>query len=795
MSEVFMVTPSDSYSILVVEDNPDIVIGLQDLLQHDGYQVTVAGLCAEALRLIRRQRFNAVLLDLGLPDGDGADVLKEMQRLDSTVPVIILTAHIAPERTVGSLIKGAFTYITKPYNRDELRQTLRRAIGVKELAVKAERAEHLLSESEDRFRSLVESATDAIILADGRGVIVSWNRAATRLFGYEPEEILGRSLTVLMPFRYRKAHEQGMARMEATGQSRVIGSVVELHGLRKDGAEFPIELSLATWKTTTGSYYSGFVRDTSSRKQTEQALEQLRHLHTLILTQAGEGIYGFDLSGRTTFVNDSAASMLGYKDKELLGRNMHDTFHHTRPDGSPYPLENCPIYAALKDGLVHRVEDDLFWKKDGTGLPVEYVSTPVKEGAEVIGAVVVFRDITDRIRSNQALRASEERLELVIRGSRDGFWDGRVLADEHWSSPRTPIWWSPRVREMLGYSETEFPDILESWSSRLHPDDRDRVFAALTAHIERRVPYDEEYRLLTKHGEYHWFRARGQAIWDADGRVIRMAGSLQSVMDRRQAEEAIRRSEQLLQSVADSTTAVIYVKDTAGRYLLINRRFEQIFGLSAEDIIGHTDHDLFPREIADGFRANDVEVLSRNATIEYEETAPHTDGLHTYISIKLPLHDQAGVPYAICGVSTDITERKRVEQVLRSHESQLGLALKAVDVGTWSWDIVTGRVFWSSRVGRIFGGAEEARALTVTDWLSQVHPDDRDGFADSLRRVKEQQGGNLLLEHRVLRQGGGVLRMVWTGQLIRDQTGRPEHALGTIGAIEEENNLVFDYFS
>jgi DNA-binding NtrC family response regulator len=157
-----MVIPGARYSILVVEDNPDIVIGLQDLLQHDGYDVTVAGTCAAAIALIGQQRFNAILLDLGLPDGDGLDVLKEVQRRDPSLPVIIVTAHIAQERTVGSLVKGAFAYLTKPYNREELRQNLHRAIGVKELAVKAERAEQSLTESEHRFQSLVESATDAI---------------------------------------------------------------------------------------------------------------------------------------------------------------------------------------------------------------------------------------------------------------------------------------------------------------------------------------------------------------------------------------------------------------------------------------------------------------------------------------------------------------------------------------------------------------------------------------------------------------------------------------------------------
>ncbi|MDP3598279.1 MAG: PAS domain S-box protein, partial [Nitrospirota bacterium] len=359
-----MVTGASHHSVLVVEDNQDLVIGLRDLLLHDGYDVTVAGTVAGAIELVRTHRFNAILLDLGLPDGDGIEVLKETQRLDPSLPVVIVTAHISPDRTVGSLTEGAFAYLTKPYHREELRQTLQRAIGVKELRVQAELAAHLLHESESRFRSLVESATDAIVVADSCGHILSWNRSAAALFGYSSNDAIGKPLTLLMPERYRSAHEQGLARMESTGTSRVIGSVVELHGLRKNGAEFPIELSLATWNTTAGKFYSGIIRDISSRKTTEDAL---------------------------------------------------------------------------------------------------------------------------------------------------------------------------------------------------------------------------------------------------------------------------RRSDQILREVANNTTAVIYVKYSDGRYLMVNRRFEKIFNLTTEQIVGHTDHEIFPSHIADKFRTNDLVVLEQRRTVEYEEEAPHSDGAHTYL--------------------------------------------------------------------------------------------------------------------------------------------------------------------
>src|SRR5262245_34447804 len=119
-------------------------MGLQDFLQHEGYDVTIARTVAGAIELVRERRFNAIILDLGLPDGDGLEVLKAAQQLDSSLPIVIVTAHIAQDRTVGALAEGAYAYLTKSYDRKELRQTLHGAVGVQEFTVKVVRTEHML---------------------------------------------------------------------------------------------------------------------------------------------------------------------------------------------------------------------------------------------------------------------------------------------------------------------------------------------------------------------------------------------------------------------------------------------------------------------------------------------------------------------------------------------------------------------------------------------------------------------------------------------------------------------------
>ncbi len=148
---------------------------------------------------------------------------------------------------------------------------------------------------------------------------------------------------------------------------------------------------------------------------TATELETLRRQNELILNSVGEGIYGLDLDGNATFVNPAAAEMIGAAVSDLIGKSMHRVLHHSHADGSHYPRETCPIYAAFKDGAVHRVTDEVFWRHDGTTFPVEYLSTPMRdEQGQLVGAVVTFRDISKRKWAEAILQQTNEALELKV---------------------------------------------------------------------------------------------------------------------------------------------------------------------------------------------------------------------------------------------------------------------------------------------------------------------------------------------------------------------------------------------
>ncbi|MCX6020209.1 MAG: PAS domain S-box protein, partial [Chloroflexi bacterium] len=259
-------------------------------------------------------------------------------------------------------------------------------------------AEEALRQSEERYRLLAENSTDLIAGHRPDGVFLYASAACRRLLGYAPEELIGH-------LAYEFFHPDDLPAPQPEGRSLVevweSGAKV-FRFRRKDGAYLWFETtSRAVRHPVTGAVEEIITvsRDVSERVRIQQELERVSRLNELILASAGEGIYGQDAQGNVTFVNPTAARLLGYTPEELLGQHVHEVLHHSHNDGAPYPAEQCPICAALREGTIHRVEDEVFWRRDGSPFPVEYQSSPAVRDGKIIGAVVVFRDISERKRA------------------------------------------------------------------------------------------------------------------------------------------------------------------------------------------------------------------------------------------------------------------------------------------------------------------------------------------------------------------------------------------------------------
>jgi PAS domain S-box-containing protein len=268
---------------------------------------------------------------------------------------------------------------------------------------------------------------------------------------------------------------------------------------------------------------------------------------------------------------------------------------------------------------------------------------------------------------------------------------------------------------------------------------------------------------------------------DADMmRVLTTVGTqICQFIERKTAEGQHRLGEARLQAILDNSPAVIRVKDIEGRYVLINRRFEQLFHLRREEIIGKSPHDLFPEETAHALRNHDQQVLSALIPLEFEESLPGEGGIFTFISVKFPLLDADGVPYATCGISTDITDRKRAELALRLSQERLALVIQGSSDGVWNWDIATNEVYFSARWKSMLGYADGEVDNHYSAWERLLHPDDRERSLACLQAYLSGQTSTYELGAPAPAQGRRLSldSLPWCGAARRGGQARPHGRL------------------
>ena len=260
-------------------------------------------------------------------------------------------------------------------------------------------AETALRTSEERYRQLVESSLGFICTHDLNGVLLSINSHAAATLGYEPGELVGTPLRNYIDPDHVADYD---AYFEALKQEPDQDHQGRFYLRGKTG-----QLSIVAYRNKLLQFPGAdpFVLshgiDITEQTQAEEELNVLTRQHQSILDSVGDGIWGMDMEGKLTFINRSGAEMLGYSPQELLGRDVHALIHHSHADGTPYPVEECPIIGSSKrEGPLH-VDDDVFWRKDGQSLPVEYVACPLLDSGRVDGIVVAFADVTERRRLNR----------------------------------------------------------------------------------------------------------------------------------------------------------------------------------------------------------------------------------------------------------------------------------------------------------------------------------------------------------------------------------------------------------
>ncbi|HVY71807.1 MAG TPA: PAS domain S-box protein, partial [Verrucomicrobiae bacterium] len=325
-------------------------------------------------------------------------------------------------------------------------------------------------------------------------------------------------------------------------------------------------------------------------------------------------------------------------DHELIRRAMETALR----DHQPYSVVHRAIRPNGEERVVHETAQLVV--DPASGRPLKLVGTT--------------HDITEQRRADEALRQSEERFQLAVRGSDAGLWDVDLVTRK--------VYYAPRFKEMLGYSEDEFPAAQDVFIQFLHPDDRERWLTMRRRHLEERVPYDLDYRLLARNGEYRWFNSRGQASWDEQGKPYRMTGWIVDITGRKLAEARMREHAALL----DQTQDAIMVRGLDDRLQYWNKGAERMFGWTAAEVAGR-DATTFLHVDPERYNAAKKILLEQGEWGGELQKLTRT-GRHLVIESRWTLmRDENGAPKSVLAIGTDMTDRKKLEaQFLRAQRME-----------------------------------------------------------------------------------------------------------------------------
>ena len=575
---------------------------------------------------------------------------------------------------------------------------------------------------------------EGVVMADERGTFQVWNQAAERIIGSGPADIgireWSKHYALFLPDRVTPFPTDDLPLARAIRGESVTDVLIFFHRPHWPGEAW-LSVTARPLLDDTGHLSGGVAvfRDITAAKRTDEALRDSQERYRLLVTKASDIIYRTDASGRFTFVNPVAMRIMKYTEPELLGRRFIELIH---PDHQPAAERFYGRQFIRKQPSTYY--EFLALAKDGSEVWIgQNVQVLLEEGT-VVGFQAVARDITDRKRAEEARLESEERLRSIVQSTGDAI----ILMDTRgqvafWNSGAEKIF-GYTAEQMLGQPVTR---IIPQRFREAHQRGVERVAAAGRLTLQA-----DMFELIGLRKDGTEFPLEfSLAAWTAKSTLF-ITGIIRDISDRRQAESALRDSEERFRAIMDNSPALIFIKDLAGRYLQANRQFEIISHLSHEDLVGKTDEEVFPPEQAAVFRGNDRKVLEAGAPMRFEESALHDDGLHTSIVVKFPLRNAQNRCYALCGIATDITDRKRAEEARQQLAKDRLLLLESTGEGIYGIDRQGRCTFINSAAARMLGSLPEA--LLGQDMHERIHhsfPDSTTYPRATCRIQKTLEGG------------------------------------------------------
>ena len=634
-------------------------------------------------------------------------------------------------------------------------------------------ADEALHQTEVLLAGIVDSSDDAIISKTLDGIVTSWNRAATKVFGYSAAEMIGRHLSVIAV----PGHEDDLtAILERIRRGERVEHY-ETQRRRKDGSIRDISLTVSPLYDEQGRVFgaSKIARDITEKKIAEGALRRSQE-HLARAQHVGRiGSIEVDLRTNEVYWSDEVyrlyeleRSTAGTPGVQLVTNAIHPAdrpafleFSNTLLGGkAPAPIENRVL---LRDGTIRWVRRSAEIVSDEHGVPTH--------------AIITNQDVTERKRFEEELLRSREHLARVQNVARIGSTEVDLTTGE--------VIWSNEIYRLLGIGEDDIRPGVDSFAAAVHPEDR-----AIVREISLKGRRGEdvepvEFRITGSDGKVKWFHRNADFVRDAEGRPIRLIATMYDVTERKSAENARRESERRFAVMFHDSPVPIWISDLSngGRIIDANSAWLGTFGLERNEVIGRTGDelnlwpDLRSRDAmyaatmkADSLWSGEVVLRRKNGTL-----------MDTAITIRHTKID--GLPRSI-GVGIDITERKRAEAARQASEEQYRLTFDLAPLGIAHVALDGRYLLVNEKLCQMFGASREE--MLATNFQSFTHPDFLASSDDQMNRLISGQQPLASWDKQYVRRDGGAVWCHITSVVKRDETGKPIHFVSTYEDITDK---------
>jgi PAS domain S-box-containing protein len=538
--------------------------------------------------------------------------------------------------------------------------------GVREMrAIAARTAEAAARNAE--LAATRDTALDCIIVTDDAGRVTEFNPAAERTFGLVRSAAVGRPLAdlVALPAAWgtgRAGAPAGLSGVLAAGEASAAGRRTDVEAVRADGTRFPAEIAVSAVRVGGGPpKFVAYLQDITDRRRAE-AQAKLAEKLALVADHTDNAVVITDPQGRIEWVNDGFTRVTEYTLPEVVGRKPGSFLQG--PDTDPETVAFVRAKLAAGEGFKTEIVN---YGKSGRAYWLAIEVQPVRgpDGA-LRYFMAIETDVTARKQMERELRESRERYELAVRGSNDGMWD--------WDVPAGTVYYSPQWMAQVGYAEGDWPGDVTTFDALCHPDDKDRVWAAIRAtHDGLTDVYSIEFRLKHKDGSWRWILSRAVLVRDAAGKPLRMAGCHTDLTDKRRADEALRQAEEKYRGIFEHAVMGIFQTSRAGGYLSVNPALARIYGYdSVEDLRASVTNIRRQLYVDPGRRPEFVRLMAEHGQVaDFESEIFRKDGSKIWISENArAVRGPDGVLDYYEGTIQDITQRKLAEAALVGAKDQ-----------------------------------------------------------------------------------------------------------------------------